>query len=159
MFMSNAHTFSVELEQREGFEFAVRFDWPGVPELVLDEPEPLGQGKGPNAARLVGAAVANCLAASLVFCLKNKFRQNPGPVHARATGRLERNEKGRYRIAGIDVVLTIAEMHGELAHEERCLEQFEDFCIVTESIRRGIPVTVSVRDAAGETLEPAAAAA
>jgi uncharacterized OsmC-like protein len=157
--MSDTHSFSVELEQREGFEFGVRFDWPGVPELVLDEPEPLGKRKGPNAARLVAAAVANCLAASLVFCLRNKFRQNPGPVRARATGRLERNEKGRYRIAGIDVELTIAEKRGELAHEERCLEQFEDFCIVTESIRRGIPVTVSVRDAAGEALEPAAARA
>jgi uncharacterized OsmC-like protein len=155
--MNGSHSFSVELEQREGFEFVVRFDWPGVPELVLDEPEPLGQRKGPNAARLVGAAVANCLAASLVFCLKNKFRQNPGAVRARATGRLERNEKGRYRIAGIDVLLSLAEKFGDMPHQERCLEQFEEFCIVTESIRRGIPVTVSVRDAAGQTLEPAAA--
>jgi organic hydroperoxide reductase OsmC/OhrA len=137
----------------------VRFDWPGVPELVLDEPEPLGKRKGPNAARLVAAAVANCLAASLVFCLRNKFRQNAGPVRARATGRLERNDKGRYRIAGIDVVLTMAEKRGELAHQDRCLEQFEDFCIVTQSIRRGIPVTVRVLDAAGETLEKAAAGA
>ena len=31
-----------------------------------------------------------------------------------------------------------------LPHLDRCLEQFEDFCIVTESIRRGIPVTVRV---------------
>jgi len=157
--MSDTQTFSIELQQREGFEFGVRFDWPGMPELVLDEPEPLGKRKGPNAARLVGAAVANCLAASLVFCLRNKFRQNPGPVRARATGRLERNDKGRYRIAGIDVVLSLSEKSGDMPHQERCLEQFEDFCIVTESIRRGIPVTVSVRDAAGETLEPAAARA
>lgn len=155
--MSDTQSFSVELEQREGMEFGVRFDWPGVPELVLDEPEPLGKRKGPNAARLVAAAVANCLAASLVFCLRNKFRQNAGPVRARATGRLERNDKGRYRIAGIDVVLTMSEKAGELPYEQRCLEQFEDFCIVTQSIRRGIPVTVSVLDAAGETLEKAAA--
>jgi organic hydroperoxide reductase OsmC/OhrA len=157
--MSDTQSFSVELEQREGMEFSVRFDWPGVPELVLDEPEPLGKRKGPNAARLVAAAVANCLSASLVFCLRNKFRQNAGPVRARATGRLERNDKGRYRIAGIDVVLTMAEKRGELAHQDRCLEQFEDFCIVTQSIRRGIPVTVRVLDAAGETLEKAAAGA
>src|SRR5512145_385238 len=150
--MSDALTFGVELEQQEGFEFRVRFDWPDVPELVLDEPEPLGKGRGPNAARLVGAAVANCLAASLVFCLKSKFRQNPGPVRAMASGRLERNERGRYRIAGFDVVLSLAESFGDMPHQERCLEQFEDFCVVTESVRRGIPVTVSVRDAAGDTL-------
>ncbi len=147
--MSDTHTFSVELEQREGFDFRVRFDWPGVPELALDEPEPLGKRRGPNAARLVAAAVANCLAASMVFCLKNKFRQNPGPVRAMATGRVERNEHGRYRIAGIDVVLSLSEKFGDMPHQERCLEQFEDFCIVTQSIRQGIPVSVSVVDATG----------
>lgn len=143
--------FNVELEQQQGFEFLVRFDWP-VAELKVDEPEPLGKRAGPNAARLVAAAVANCLSASLVFCLRTKFKQNPGPVRAMATGRLERNERGRYRIAGIDVVLSISERRGELPHQERCIEQFEDFCIVTESIRAGIPVSVSVVDGTGDML-------
>lgn len=150
-------SFTVELEQQEGFEFRVKFDWPEVPGLVLDEPEPLGRRRGPNAARLVAAAVGNCLAASLVFCLKSKFRQNPGPLRATATGRLERNAQGRYRIGGIDVELTLAEKWGDMPHQERCLEQFEDFCIVTQSIRAGIPVAVHVRDASGAEL-PAAVA-
>ncbi len=144
----NLH-FSVELEQREGDEFVVRFDQPEGAELVLDEPPPLGGGHGPNAARLVAAAVANCLSASLVFCLRGKFRQNPGPLRAMATGTLERNEKGRYRIAGIDVVISLAEQKESVAHLDRCLEQFEDFCVVTESVRRGIPVSVKVLDEAG----------
>jgi hypothetical protein len=155
----SAHTFSVELEQGEGYEFRVRFDSPPSAELLLDEPEPLGRNRGPNAARLVAAAVANCLAASMVFCLRNKFKQAPGPVRAMASGRLERNERGRYRIAGIDVVLSLAEKLGELPHQERCLEQFEDFCIVTQSIRQGIAVSVRVVDAAGQVLEKAAAGA
>jgi len=149
--------FSVELEQQEGYEFRVRFDWPEVAELTLDEPEPLGERRGPNAARLVAAAVANCLSASLVFCLKTKFRQSPGPVRAMATGRLERNERGRYRIAGIDVVLSLSERFGDMPHQERCLEQFEDFCVVTESIRAGIPVTVNVVDAEGKVANDAVA--
>ncbi len=147
--MSETLTFGVEVEQQEGFEFRVRFDWPEAPELLLDEPEPLGKARGPNAARLVVAAVANCLAASLVFCLKTKFRQSPGPVRAMASGRLERNERGRYRIAAIDVVLSLAEKFGDMEHQQRCLEQFEDFCIVTQSIRAGIPVNVTVVDAVG----------
>lgn len=159
MTKSEIHSFGIELEQQEGFEFRVRFDWPDVPELVLDEPEPLGHRRGPNAARLVGAAVANCLAASLVFCLKTKFRQNPGPVRAMASGRLEKNEHGRYRIAGIDVVLSLAEPIGQMPHQERCLEQFEDFCVVTESVRRGIPVAVTVVDAAGKVVHETAAPA
>ena len=140
-------------------EFQARFPQIRACRSTLDEPEPLGKRGGPNAARLVAAAVANCLSASLVFCLRSKFRQNPGPVRAMATGRLERNERGRYRIAGIDVVLSISERRGELPHQERCLEQFEDFCVVTESIRAGIPVSVSVVDAAGATLYETASAA
>ena len=151
--MAEALTFGVELEQQEGFEFRVRFDWPGVDVLTLDEPEPLGKRRGPNAARLVAAAVANCLAASLVFCLRSKFRQSPGPVRAMASGRLERNERGRYRIAAIDVVLSISEKFGDMPHQERCLEQFEDFCVVTQSIRAGIPVRVSVVDAEGKVAD------
>jgi len=156
--MSETLTFGVEVEQQEGFEFRVRFDWPQVAELLLDEPEPLGKASGPNAARLVVAAVANCLAASLVFCLKNKIRQSPGPVRAMASGRLERNERGRYRIAAIDVVLSLAEASGQI-HTERCLEQFEDFCVVTESVRRGIPVAVTVVDAVGKVVHQTASPA
>jgi uncharacterized OsmC-like protein len=142
--MNDNGTFSVELEQLEDFEFRVRFDSPEYADLLLDEPAPLGKDKGPNAARLVAAAVGNCLAASLVFCLRKKFRGDPGPVRATATGRLERNERGRYRIAGIDVAIALPEGSEALPHFDRCLEQFEDFCIVTESIRRGIPVNVKV---------------
>lgn len=147
--MSENLTFSVELEQGPGYEFRVRFDSPREAELLLDEPPPLGGARGPNAARLVAAAVANCLSASLVFCLAGKFKQKPGPVRAMATGRLERNERGRYRIGGIDVVLSLTEKLGEMPHQERCLEQFEDFCIVTDSVRRGIPVSVTVVDGHG----------
>ena len=147
----NLH-FSVELESREGYEFVVRFDQPKGAELLLDEPAPLGGGRGPNAARLVAAAVANCLSASLVFCLRGKFKQDPGPVRAMATGTLARNDKGRYRIAAIDVVISVGGRKESITHLDRCLEQFEDFCIVTESVRRGIPVSVKVLDEAGAEL-------
>lgn len=145
-------TVGVELEQRSGYEFVVRFDQPRDFELLLDEPPPLGGGRGPNAARLVAAAVANCLSASLAFCLRGKFRQDAGPIRAMASARVGKNERGRLRISGIDVVLSIAEKKGALPYQERCLGQFEDFCIVTESVRRGIPVSVRVVDAEGAVL-------
>jgi uncharacterized OsmC-like protein len=154
---SDSPSFSIELEQQEGFEFKVRFDWPDVAELLLDEPEPLGRRAGPNAARLVAAAVANCLSASIVFCLRSKFKQSPGSVKARATGQLERNERGRFRIARIDVDIALAERFGDMPHQERCLDQFEDFCIVTQSIRAGIPVNVRVLDVAGKEVAGAVA--
>lgn len=147
---SHAQNFTLRLEQQQGYEFRVKFDWPDVPELLLDEPEPLGAKRGPNAARLVAAAVANCLSASLYFCLHGKFKQAPGPIKAEVTGRLERNERGRYRMSGIDVAISLSDDAGALQYLDRCADQFEDFCIVTESIRNGTPVTVKITDAAGK---------
>ena len=146
--MNENHSFTLDLEQIEDYEFRVRFDWPDVPELTLDEPAPLGRSSGPNAARLIGAAVANCLASSLVFCMR-KFRQSAGKLRASVTGTLARNERGRLRIGRFDVEIRIAETATQIKHFDRCLQQFEDFCVVTESVRKGIPVGVRVLDASG----------
>lgn len=140
--------FTFELEQERDFEFRVRFDAPGVETLLLDEPPPLGGGRGPNAARLIGAAVANCLTSSLLFCMR-KFKQTPGPLKATVRGELVRNDKGRMRIGRFDVTIQLADAAVDIGHFDRCLAQFEDFCVVTESVRHGIPVGVRVVDAAG----------
>jgi hypothetical protein len=52
----------------------------------------------------------------------------------------------------LSVRIELAEDVGALQHLERCMAQFEDFCVVTESIRHGIPVSVEVVDAAGRTV-------
>lgn len=146
--MSESHVFTLELEQLRDFEFRVKFDWPDVADLDLDEPEPLGRASGPNAARLIGAAVANCLSSSLLFCMR-KFKQSPGPMRAEVKGELVRNERGRMRIGRFDVTIRLAEDAAAIGHLDRCMAQFEDFCVVTESVRHGIPVGVRVIDAAG----------
>jgi organic hydroperoxide reductase OsmC/OhrA len=58
---------------------------------------------------------------------------------------LTRNEKGRLRVGGMEV--QISPQLDEVAQPglERCQELFEDFCVVTQSIRQGIPVKVEVR--------------
>lgn len=150
--MSEQSTFTIHLEQEQDYEFRVKFDWPGVADLRVDEPAPLGSSRGPNAARLVAAAVANCLAASLFFCLRDKFKQSPGPLRAEVTGRLERTDRGRLRIGGFNVAIHLSDRAESLGHLERCARQFEDFCVVTESIRRGIPVQVQVLDRDGHKI-------
>ena len=150
--MSEQSTFTIHLEQEQDYEFRVKFDWPGVADLRVDEPAPLGSSRGPNAARLVAAAVANCLAASLFFCLRDKFKQRPGPLRAEVTGRLERTDRGRLRIGGFNVAIHLSDRAESLGHLERCALQFEDFCVVTESIRRGIPVQVQVLDRDGRKI-------
>ena len=55
--------FTISVEQADKFEFRIRFD--DGKELLMDEPEPLGSGKGPNPSRLISAAIGYCLSASL----------------------------------------------------------------------------------------------
>lgn len=156
--MSETHGFNLTLEQVQDFEFRVKFDGPGVADLMVDEPAPLGRGAGPNAARLIGAAVANCLTSSLLFCLR-KFRQSPGPLRAEVHGEIVRNAQGRMRIGRFDVTIHLGAAPDTLQHFDRCLAQFEDFCVVTESVRHGIPVGVRVVDPAGAELFSAGRAA
>ncbi len=151
--MSDTTTsFGLEIEQQDGYGFKVRFDRPDMPELRMDAQPPLGRGQGPDAERLIGAAVANCLAASLLYCLQGKFKNTPGPLRAQVRGELARNAQGRLRIGRLDVTIRLDDAAASLKHLDRCLAQFEDFCVVTESVRQGIPVGVRVVDAKGEPL-------
>jgi uncharacterized OsmC-like protein len=140
--------FTLTLTRQQDYQFNVQFDLAGVPDLLLDEPAPLGAGAGPNASRLLAAAVANCLSASLLFCL-GKFKQNPQGVTAHVKGKMVRNEQGRLRVGGISVDIRLDQNVERLAH---CAAQFEDFCVVTDSVRHGIPVSVRVLDAAGQLI-------
>ncbi len=149
--MSDERFAELSLEQVADYEFRVRFDGTALAELTTDEPAPLGRGAGPNPSLLLMAGVANCLAASLVFALR-KFRNTPGPLRARSRTRMRRNDQGRWRVADIEVELQLADAVAALPHLDRALAQFEDFCIVTESVRAGIPVAVRVRDAGGSVL-------
>ena len=133
---------TVHVELEEGYRFRVDFgDGRGV--LLMDEPAPLGDGSGPNAAAVLGAAVANCLSASLLFCLR-KARVEVRSLGADVEVTSSRNERGRLRVSGVRVQLHPDLAPGNEGRVGRCLELFEDFCVVTEAVRGGIEVDVTV---------------
>ncbi len=146
--MAESAQFSVQLRLLNGYKFEVDFGDAG--QLLSDEPPPLGDGEGPNPSRLLAAAVANCLAASLLFAVR-KFKEDPGEVSAEVQGELERQD-GRWRIGKLQVALQLGADAAAIPHLERALSQFENFCVVTQSVRQGIEVTVQVRDSAGQLL-------
>ena len=136
--------FTIDVDQVADFEFRVRFDNPNHAELTLDETLPIGKDAGPTAARLLAAAIGNCLSASLLLCAR-KSRVEMGLMRTRVTTRVDRNEKGRLRVQGIDVELDPAIAEADQQKARRCLGLFEDYCTVTQSVREGFPINVTVK--------------
>jgi organic hydroperoxide reductase OsmC/OhrA len=137
------HDFAFDLRLDDGYAHRIDFGLGGVDPLIVDEAPPLGAARGPNPARLLGAAVASCLASSLLFCLR-KSRIEVKALRTRVSGRVERNERGRYRVSEIRVELSPEISEDDRARMSRCAEIFEDFCIVTQSVRSGVPVSVTL---------------
>ncbi len=141
--MSGERGFYVEMTRESGFRFSINFGVDGMDPFYMDEPEPVGKNTGPNAGKMVGAALANCLAASLMFCLQ-KSRVEVQGMKSTARGVLVRNDKGRGRIKEVNVDLYPEVEPGKTKQLERCKEIFDDFCIVSKSIEQGLPVNVKV---------------
>ncbi len=135
-------SFDLRVEQVDGYEFRVIFDKEALGQLLLDEPPPLGKDRGPNPSRLLAAAVGTCLSASLEFCLSRSKIQLDGLVTEIHT-ELVRNERRRLRIGKLSVTLRPS-LHASPAAIDSCLQTFEDFCVVTESVRHGVPIDVHV---------------
>lgn len=142
--MSDERGFQVSVAREEDFVFKVDFGLDGVGDLVMDEPEPLGGETGPNASKVLAAAIGNCLCASLLFCLQRSRVEVEG-VEASVSGVLVRNEEGRWRIKEMNVEVTPEVDEGNAKQLERCVEIFEEFCIVSSSVRQGIPINVTVK--------------
>jgi len=146
--------FTIHLEQEEDYAFRVKFDLNKADDILMDEPPPLGERNGPNASRLLAAAAANCLSASLMFCLAKEDAPSRA-VKTEATCTLVRNEKKRLRVGRLDVRITAGNELLDSKKTDRCMSLFEDFCVVTASLRQGIAVGVEVYNEAGELLHKA----
>lgn len=87
-------------------------------------------------------SASDCLAASVVFCLR-KQKVTATNVTADVTVEIVRNERRRLRIGKVEVTL-----HTDIPANDpalqACLGAFEDFCVVTQSVRQGIDVAVRV---------------
>lgn len=151
--MSEKQQFTFSLEQQEDYAFLIRFD-KGLSPLLTDEPAPLGHDAGPNPARLLAASVANCLSASLLFALR-KYKNDPGAIVTTVTTTLGRNADKRMRVEDASVVIQMDAPASCMDQLDRVLGSFEDFCVVTQSVRSGFPVSVVVRDRDGRILSPA----
>jgi organic hydroperoxide reductase OsmC/OhrA len=62
----------------------------------------------------------------------------------RRGGDMVRNPEGRWRIKELNVDISPEVLENDSKKLERCIELFESFCIVSESVRQGIPINVKI---------------
>jgi len=144
--LAEDNQFTIEMKHVEGLEFRVKFDLENLDELSV------GGGAAPSASRLLAAAAANCLSASLLYCVA-KNSPSAGSLHARAFCCLERNERGRTRISSIAITLEVNSELEQALRMKRCLNLYEEFSMAAASLRQGFPVSVRVLNEQGETLQ------
>ncbi|MCC6805815.1 MAG: OsmC family protein [Deltaproteobacteria bacterium] len=135
--------FALRVERLNDFEFKVTFDKDQYAPLHLDEPAPLGKDTAPNPARILAAAIGDCLSASLLFCMK----KNGADVSALTSDvkvELVRNDNNRLRIGKVAVTLHPTITGADDPTLQKCLPMFEDFCVVTQSVREGLDVEVKI---------------
>lgn len=133
----------VNLRHERGFRFRADFDDEKNPPLWFDEPPPLGRDMGPDPARVLAAAIGESLAASLLMSLKQagvEVSSLEGHVHVELV-----NDPGYgVRIGHVAVRLDPAVSAAHRAKLARVISTFENTCVVTQSVRRGIDVRVQV---------------
>ena len=129
----------------EGYSFKVEFDLKEIPPLVVDEAKPIGKGLEPSPTRLLSASIGHCLSSSLLYCL-SKAKVNIRGLETTVKANVRRNEEGRLRIRSIDVQLRLVLDEKDRPRVSNCLEIFEDYCTVTQSVKKGIDVNVSIAD-------------
>ncbi|MDH7942494.1 hypothetical protein QGM61_01560 [Pseudohongiella sp. SYSU M77423] len=76
-------------------------------------------------------------------------KEAPGELHATVTGTTERVDN-YLRITSLAVTLKLGKAASEYQSLDKVLPVFENYCVVTQSVKRGIPVTVDIQDADGE---------
>jgi organic hydroperoxide reductase OsmC/OhrA len=75
-------------------------------------------------------------------------------LRARVAGTMTRNDRGRLRITSLRVRLEPVVPADQRDRMARCVELYEDFCLVSQSVRQGIDITAEVHPA--DAAEPAA---
>lgn len=137
--------FGVHIKHIDGFKFESQaFEGDllhGVP-LLSDEPDPVGSNAGPSTPAMLATAVGHCLSASLVETLRHAGIHVTS-LTTEAIAVVAPNEEGLPRIKQINVTIRPV-VPKESGNIKRCIDVFEKYCTVCQSIRTAIPVHVDV---------------
>ena len=143
--MLNVLKSKVGLKQKEELIFKCDLGSLNNVNLYIDEKNKKENEKiGTSPAKLLALSVLSCLALSFSFCLKKENFSLSG-FEGNAEVIITRNDKGFWRVKKINV-----EMNPKIdtpkmrKRADQCRKFFEQYCIISESLRSGFEVNVNL---------------
>ncbi|MFX1532097.1 MAG: OsmC family protein [Promethearchaeota archaeon] len=143
--MSNELKSKVGLHQEEEMIFKCDLGNLRMDNLYIDESNKKKNEKiGPSPTKLLGLSVLGCLAASFSFCLQKKDF-SLSELEGKAEVTIARNEKAFWRVKKIDIELNPKINTPDMRKRaDQCRKFFEQYCIISESLRTGFEVNVKL---------------
>ncbi|MFW9989737.1 MAG: OsmC family protein [Candidatus Odinarchaeota archaeon] len=143
--MSEELKSNVELKLEEKMLFKCNLGKLKIDELYIDlRKEKRMKRIGPSPVKLLGISVLSCLAASLEFCIE-KENFSLSDLDGRAEVTVARDRENFWRIKKIDVEMIPKIDNPELLKRiEQCKKLFEQYCIISESLKKGIEINVNL---------------
>jgi uncharacterized OsmC-like protein len=113
--------------------------------VISDEPPEFGgDDRGISSVELLLAAIGSCTGTSFGHCLKN-MEITPEDIQVDVTGTMTHPEGNPLRVVDLHATISYQVAPGydpELL--DTCVEKFKKYCVVSQSVNNGIPVTIDV---------------
>lgn len=144
--MSDELKTRVNLKLEEQMLFKCDLGQNKMHNIYIDERQRKETDKiGTSPAKLLGLSLLGCLAASFEFCLR-KRDFSIKDLDGTAEVIIARNEKGFWRVKKIDIdIIPLVDDPKMRKRADQCKKFYEQFCIISESLRKGFEVNVNLK--------------
>ena len=141
--MSNEYKSEVGISLEEELIFKCDLGQIKMQNLYIDERKIKTERIGPSPVKLLALSVLSCLAASFEFCLEKK-NLTLSDLEGKAEITIARNKKKFWRVKRIDIEILPKIDNPEIRKRvDQCKQLFEQYCIISESLRKGIEINVN----------------
>ncbi len=128
-----------------GFEAEVK----DFPTIVIDEPQQFhGDDRGPSSIEYLCVGIGGCMGTSLVYCLK-RFKATFSKLAVKAAAEIHHVPPNRMlRVTALHVNFTITPnpaTDDNIENIKECYEHFAKYCVVTQSVKQGIPFDIKLK--------------
>jgi organic hydroperoxide reductase OsmC/OhrA len=149
--MDEETRFTISFEHMQDRKLTIQFGWTEGPDVALDDSASPESQREPHATLLLAVALGNCFAMSLASCLR-ELQVEPHGIETTVRGRLVRRDRESAQINQLDVQMRLGVSDDLASRLERCLKLDDEYRMIRESVRAGIPIHVHVLGASGSQM-------